>query len=1244
MGFWKGLNLMTKERTQEIEFIRSEIVGPARPLLDLGSKDLVAPDSQSRFIYPTSLPGSGLPLFWRHSDDMPLQEIIHFRNETPLNRYGTGMLFPVGMLAQEPHKIDEEITSGSTEVEENLSEGILAITTDDEQNIEPSRYNSEPTEVNNDFDDDFDVTSPDMYHPSTLAISFCLNDCGGELVISLPVSKQFFWQSQFDEPIQLNGIYKKGEKTVIADGKSNSFPAWLRSPATTQNSSVRFSINKFKPGQKFEEYLPLPESSPLKLKIEVFPRKFSDKWIVTVVLRNVANVLEQTTKEMKITNTLFQSFFEVRTENTSFSRYPEGVRPFEDLDNDEQTLALLYQDSATWAIGHGCSAGWDAALGEMPDCIYADVMPAVELPSMTPDIKDFDGNSVKLSMLELAELPEYDPSESAWKALDNLAELYDNWINLQRNKIKDLDEHLQGVSNRHIDSCQQSYERIIKGLDLLRNDQLARQAFKLANRSMLLQQIATKQLKKRDLIWNGQWVEPEEPIDQDARSPADTYPSKIKNNLGYWRAFQVAFLLMSIDGLVNEVTSLDRDVVDLIWFPTGGGKTEAYLGVAAFHLFYQRLLMKPEDILARDGTGVFMRYTLRMLTTQQFQRAASLICSMEYIRQIENNGNKLRLGETSFSLGLWVGGEGSPNKCDEAKTRINEFKRGKVAGNPLVLTECPWCRSEIGKIADDPRAKNKLKGLPRWADICLAGFTEIKGQPVLKCSDDKCLFGGEYGSLPIEVIDERIYAQPPSLFIGTADKFAMMSYKPEAGSLFGRRHSSNGAVKQVKRPPGLIIQDEFHLISGPLGTMYGIYESIIEKLCSFESNTGNVIKPKIVASTATIRGASEQVKSVYARDKLQLFPSPGLLMKDSFFGRYEMNEDGKTLASGRLYLGIHAESYGSFLTTQVRVFTASLFRAGVLEDSKKDAWWTLLTFYNSLRELGGARTLFDSDIASRLKNYFFRYGYDKDSSRYLNQVVELTSRRSQAELVELMDRLSMNWQPKNRKIIDACLASNIIEVGVDIDRLSLMAVVGQPKSTAQYIQVTGRVGRQWWERPGLILSMYNPSKSRDRSHFEQFHTYHRRLYERVEPTSATPFSVEAIKRALPGVLILWARQFHDSTTPSGRIGDFENYLKVARDIIIERCKVIVADKLEQDRVICAIEDSYQNLINKWHKNPQKWQEYPQKNDGEYLMLWPGQYATDTQKQKGVTIPSSMRNVDASAFMNITDLYIEDGSF
>lgn len=1224
---------MTWERSKEIEFIRSEIIGPSVELINCNDQDKIHFDAKGRFVYPVELPGMGVPVFWRVDEAMTWQEIIHFRNETPLNSYGAGLLFPGGL------KQGELIDNNNTDIngEQDVQE-VTGICVENEGDIQSEQSgiasNEDAAIVSDAADDDFDITSPDIYRPSTLGVTFCLSNDDGELVIKLPSSKHFFWQNKDDEPFLVNGRYEKCEKLVNSDDGQKSYTAWRRFPATTNQSVVSIPIVKLQAGKKQSHSVPLTSGSPLSLQVEIFPRKIQSQWIVTVVLRNIKNSDGLNTNELKTKHTLFQSYFEVSLNNASFARYPESIRPFDQLDEDEQSLGLLYQDAATWGIGHGCAAGWDARLGETPTYLFADVMPAVELPSMTPDIADDHGKPVSLSMRDLAELPPYDKSHPAWQSLNNMLSLYSSWIQKQRENISGMDQRFSGIANRHMDACQQCCDRIMNGIEILKNDDNARMAFKLANKSMLLQQIASKQLDNRSLYWNGEWVEPQEPDNKNFRSPADIYENNAEQGVGSWRAFQIAFMLMSLDGLVNETTSDDRDIVDLIWFPTGGGKTEAYLGVAAFYMFHQRLLMQPVDIsegMARDGTNVFMRYTLRMLTTQQFQRAASLICAMEYIR---SENDDLNLGTNKFSLGLWIGGDGSPNNCKQARALINKFKRDDVKGNPLVLTECPWCRSEIGRFAHKP---NGVK-VADWNNLCVAGFGTVNNnEPVLKCSDTACHFGGEYDYLPVEVIDERIYRNPPSIFIGTADKFAMLAYKPEAGSLFGRKHTGKGDVIQERRPPGLIIQDEFHLISGPLGTMYGVYEGMIEKLCSFETNKTQIIKPKIVASTATIRGSEEQVKSVYARTQLQLFPSPGLLMRDSFFGRYATQHDCNELASGRLYLGIHAHGYGSFLTAQVRAFTAALFRAWFFSDDKKDPWWTLLAFYNSLRELAGASTLFRSDVASRLKNYSYRYGCEKEKQRYLNTVEELTSRKSQAELVQLMDRLATEWN--KRGALDACLASNIIEVGVDIDRLSLMAIVGQPKSTAQYIQVTGRVGRKWWERPGLILSMYNPAKSRDRSHFEQFHSYHRRLYEKVEPTSATPFSVEAINRAMTGALLLWARQFYDAPTPGDFFGNYKKHLEIGRDIFLERCQIIIHDQQDKKRIINTIEEVYRRLLNKWELNPQMWQEYPQNVDGEYLMLWPGQYATEVQKTKGETISSSMRNVDASAYLQISDLYV-----
>lgn len=1219
---------MNRERSAEIEFLRGELVGPARPL-DAGRPGItVVFNAQCSFQVPADANGM---LFWTLEGTQIPQEVVYYRGETPLQRYGAGLLHPRNDV---PSPASDEPAAAMQTAEEltddSAVETVQAVVEELEELVLSGAGAESVDAVTVGLDDDFEVASADMYRPSVMGISFCIEDGPGEIVVALPAQKKFFWQLPDATPFHVNGRYERCVKVVRQEGGSEqSFDAWRRVPATTAETCERFELGKLKSGVTKSRKLDLPCGLPLE--IQLFPRLMRGKWIITCVLRNLQDAGSLNTQEEHIRSVLFQTYFEVRVQaGAKFSRYPEGVRPFEQFDADEQTLALLYRDAATWAIGHGCAAGWEDVDVDTPEVIFADVMPAVELPSMTPDIAGLDGQPISLSMRELAGLSPFEEGALGWQTLKRLVDEYGVWIKAREQESTGLDPHYHEVADRHLDACRQCLERIRRGMEILQTDEKALEAFRLANQGMLLQQIASKQIERRPLSRFDGYVAAQELPTGKARTAWDIWISGTERpSVGRWRAFQAAFLLMSIAGLVDGHSD-DREIVDLIWFPTGGGKTEAYLAVAAFYMFHQRLIARADDRLRRDATNVFMRYTLRMLTTQQFQRAASLICAMEQIRTRRQVESELpQLGESRFSLGLWIGGDGSPNTWDAARTEINKFSRGEVDGNPLVLIECPWCRSAIGRLAGGHPAR-----FGRRKENNLAGLAESNKRPYLKCSDTSCPYGGEHSSLPVEVIDEAIYASPPSMFIGTADKFAMMAWKPETGALFGFRHGDAGAVTRISQPPGLIIQDEFHLISGPLGTIYGLYEGVIERFCKAEDRTG-LIRPKIIASTATIRGATEQVRAVYARESLQLFPSPGLQMGDSFFGRYA--KEGDRLAEGRLYLGIHASGYRSFLTTQVRTFSAALFRPWLFDDNHKDAWWTLLAFYNSLRELGGARTLFDSDIAARLKDYSYRYGLKGSEQRYLNTVEELTSRRSQAELVQLMDRLALEW--KERGFIDACLASNIIEVGVDIDRLALMAVVGQPKSTAQYIQVTGRVGRRWDDRPGLILSMYNPAKSRDRSHFEQFHSYHRRLYERVEPTSATPYSVEAVERALVGVLLVWVRQCHDAESPGEAFGSYDSHLQEALGLLLERCKVIMAKQPDEaDRVCTAMKRVFDRLRKKWRGNPQQWWAYPQKAEGEYLMLWSGEYATKEQKQNGEQVLSSMRNVDGNARAAISNHY------
>jgi hypothetical protein len=1005
---------------------------------------------------------------------------------------------------------------------------------------------------------------------------------------------------------------------------------WRRLPAVLPDAAVTIEYSELVSGQVIRKPITMPVGSPLTLRIEVFPRQLQDVWLLTVVIRNSTDLFNTAQPRESV---LYQTFFEVNVVGGCFERYPESRRPFAQLDPDEQSLALLYRESATWGIGHGCAAGWDAEPDRVPLALYADVLPAVQLPSMTPDI-EVDGNAIQLSMRTLAALQD-EGDGPGWQSLETLAAGYAAWILRRRNEASDLPDHLATIAKRHLDACDVCMRRINAGILLLRNDARVRRAFRLANLAMLLQQIATKHLARRPLGWNATRLlaTPQGSHQSPWRIYENGLEDEVTGRLGSWRAFQIAFVLMSLDGLCDG-RSADREIVDLIWFPTGGGKTEAYLAVMAFYMFHERLLMEGGgDGPRRDGTNVLMRYTLRMLTTQQFQRAASLICAMEYLRRNPAHHGMGNIPGRRFSLGLWIGGQGSPNKISEAKVDLAAFRRGELEGNPLVLTECPWCRAEIGRYS-----QNRPRTIPasQWNAACTRGISGgTQEDPLLYCPDDACEFGQEHTEfwLPVEVIDERIYRQPPSLVIATADKLAITAYRPDAGTLFGRR-LVGGGLRQESKSPGLIIQDELHLISGPLGTMYALYEGVFERLCSFWHD-GAQIKPKIIASTATIRGASEQVKALYARSQTHLFPSPGLMMGDSFFGKYARGEGGR-LRDGRLYLGIHASDYGSVLTTQVRTFSSALFRPWSFAPERRDPWWTLLAFYNSIRELGGAKTLFDSDIRSRLKFMFNREGFAHDNRRHIRIVEELTSRLGQAEIVRMMDRLSAPYAAEDgTDRLDGCLASNIIEVGVDIDRLSLMGVVGQPKTTATYIQVTGRVGRRWWERPGLILMIYNPSKSRDRSHFEQFHSYHRRLYERVEPTTATPFALSAIQRGLPGVLITWARQHSDAVVQNNAA--YAASLEAAYEFLRSRCEVVQTPE-DLERSLAQMERVRNELEWKWGQNPQAWEKFPPAVDGEYLMLWPGQFATVLQKRRGVVVPSSMRQVDSSAELNITQGY------
>lgn len=774
------------------------------------------------------------------------------------------------------------------------------------------------------------------------------------------------------------------------------------------------------------------------------------------------------------------------------------TRPREDIsldDPDRELNRLLYRYSVEFAVGHGCAAEWEADEGENAVLIRTALMPEFEVLQLSPDWMDpVEAQTMRF----LSEATD----GSLIPALKEFNTRYLNWIREIQEEVPDLPEALQNVARENLDACREAVSRINQGILEIETDPIIRQAFQLANRAMLIQ---------RSRI---EWM----------RFPEEERLSVPKlTDSHQWRAFQLAFILLCIPSIADP-QSRYRDIVDLLWFPTGGGKTEAYLGLTAFTIFLRRLRADGEDQGA--GVTVLMRYTLRLLTIQQFQRAASLIMACEHIRREKVS----ELGNQEISLGLWVGGGATPNWLANAREALRDLLNGEQVfeGNPYQVLSCPWCGTDL---------------TPR--------HYHINGSLSIECPNEGCDF---HSGMPLYLIDEDIYRRRPSLLIGTVDKFARLPWLEQTSSLFGR-------LPPGHLPPELVIQDELHLITGPLGTLTGIYETAIDILSS-----QNGIGPKVIASTATIRRAGAQVEGLFARE-LRQFPPPGLDARDSYFARQVSPKQ----RPGRLFVGVHTPGK-SMKTTLLRVYALLLQRIAEhrSDPELRDPYWTLVGYFNSLRELGGAVRLVDDDIRARIKVLARRRG---EEIREINLSEELTSRVSSDRIPEILEL--MNSDSSSSQAIDVLLATNMISVGVDVDRLGLMVVNGQPKMTSEYIQATSRIGRRY---PGLVIALYNWTRPRDRSHYERFIGYHAALYSQVEASSVTPFSSRARDRALHGVFITLMRHLHPDLRPDDSARSFDPESPEAREVMeLIRNRVARVDPGEADETM----DQLNQIARRW---------------------------------------------------------------
>jgi len=865
---------------------------------------------------------------------------------------------------------------------------------------------------------------------------------------------------------------------------------------------------------------------------------------------------------LRDTTYIFQTNLTIQTPYSLVAR--PNLREQTDDDWDEKVADLQYRDDCEYAVGHNVSAIALVNPGLICNEIRTAWIPAADVEKVIA--ADIPGIELEIEAIATASTPSVLRS-----MLEPMVTAYGDWIAEQRHKF-DLAPNRAQIAEDLLNRAQVAGDRIAGGLDAL-NDPEVFEAFIIANRAIAIS------IRQRAIHDN-----------DSEKNPAAIKAPK-------WRLFQLAFLLMNLTGIA-EPEKGDREIVDLLFFPTGGGKTEAYLGLAAFTLVLRRLR---NPGISGAGVSVLMRYTLRLLTLDQLSRAATLICALELERQKDDK----KLGTWPFEIGLWVGQAATPNRMgwkgdnnpESARTRTIAYQNNdRDKPSPIPLENCPWCGEKFTRKSFElfPNADN-----PTDLRIICNNRNRLENGQL------PCTFGGN-NPLPIVAVDDPIYRRIPCFIIATVDKFANLPWVGETGALFGKvdRYDNQGfygpsaigigrTLEKPLLPPDLIIQDELHLISGPLGTMVGLYETVIDALSAIDKD-GKKIYPKIIASTATVRRATKQICALFGRTKVDIFPPPGPDRRDSFFAKTV----SATEQNPRTYIGIAAQGR-SLKVILLRTYLAVLGAAqkdwnangGVRnKNNPADSYMTLLGYFNSLRELGGSRRIVEDEVKSRLLGYHQRKRENEQEGCFVNRQIndeplELTSRVNTSQVSEAKRRLALVFSDKDR--VDVALATNMISVGLDITRLGLMVVLGQPKTAAEYIQATSRVGRDE-QRPGLVIALLNIHRPRDRSHYERFGAWHNTFYRAVEATSVTPFSPRAIDRGIAAITVALARLGNaEMTSPLNAVKIIEqrSNLEFVADIIAERSVIHDQDRepAETEELRLKIKGRVNDLLDTWQQ-------------------------------------------------------------
>ncbi|MBU4306119.1 MAG: helicase [Candidatus Omnitrophica bacterium] len=1133
------------------------------------------------------------------SDTFGVDENEELISDYPLNRYYSGILFPEKTFSsgttiassQEERETSENLADTNEKDYDNTFDDAISIEEDREENVEDKK-NEEDRAQTTDIPD-FHLNQ-NFFFPTHIGFTFCIearktievNFSFGMYNQLKPSSSQRKiaisqegYNSFFDETIENQLSFK--DALAYSDGLmflSRELKGTQQNPRSGEYKDYdEFRKKKNIDKKEVYNYIHLLEKllgrawkrqqvSIIKdipvvnitEPIEIFHKSFGNQQLSVKYLlktyeykgNNYVKILlvnKSNHSSLKFSNAnedlnrkcLFQSTISI--EDILLKPY-KSQRELHPFDEEQNEINFIYREIKSFSVGHNCSVQWynnTSEASENPNSIKTTFMPEKIVYGMKNDFskEDFPNDFEALNKcLELKRLSHFnDNKKEIIQDLELFVSLYHKWINEQEKTASTFSNSDQDITNKLVERQHKNLNRLESGIKLLDSNEKVFRCFQLANTAMFIQIIISKD--KRFGNKEKQLTEETENADYDSLKFFEEYSDWNFLNPEMpqpprYRPFQLAFLLLSIEGIVNEHSDDRKNIVDLIWFPTGGGKTEAYLAVSAFTILWRRI---NNDAEKSKGTAIIMRYTLRLLTSQQFERASRLILALEFLRRKLDD----ELHDENISIGLWVGEGASPNKIQDAVDiveKVTDYEKADQHTSRLHLTACPWCGTKfISKLRNGG-----------WANgyECEGG---AKGYFYFNCVNKKCTFSStdKKLKLPIQVVDEMLYKEPPTLLFATVDKFAQLAWKEETNKFFN-------AFSEAL-PPDLIIQDELHLISGPLGSIVGIFESVVDYLCS----KGNR-RPKIIASTATTRNTVHQVKELYAGKEVNVFPPLGISYKDSFFAKESISK--------RKYVGFMPTGKTG-LNTQLWIIPYLLYTRlklyGQNSPSDMDLYWTIVSYYNSLKDVGKIFNKINDEIQTNTNVLVSRNYGDKSNLKFLirnidNRCLELTSRIESNDIKSTLKRLEEQWQintsEKGYKYVkgtlDLVLASNMISVGIDVSRLNIMLINGMPRNIAEYIQASSRIGRKY---DGIIFTFFNPSQARDKSYFENFISFHQAYYKFVEPLSVTPFTENTIRKMLATIFVAFLRNSVSELNKNADARNFKSeYAEPFKNYIISR--------------------------------------------------------------------------------------------